>query len=322
MGLVDKVKRMTTKKILTYAFMFALFAFVFVLTWLPIIFDLEHLDIQKYLTNSLINVGIMISAIILGELFGEDRQKENVDGLYQIALARYNKALANLRSSGLYIYFAQFFIWEKAKELKEEKEGYLVDNNIDPLFAHYLVEYAEKEDIDKMLNSCVSKKDSNTGKEIKLKQIDSDEYEIIKVIFSPDFNLDTYEHTYYLSSFGDGESSSKLRRGKKLNKKLSHNKTFRRLFKISLSMFISFLFGMATISELSGNGMKEAVSNTITRMTALFGGLLSGFLTSVISVKILSEILDDKSDILETAMESYEKREFIPKTYEEIVDEK
>lgn len=320
--MIDMKKKFNPKKILSYALLLVLIVFIVVLTWVPLVFDIEHLDVNKWITNSLINVGIMICAIVLGEIFGEDRQKEKVDGLYQKALRQFNDLLAYLTDERkIIVYFSQFYIWYKARELKKKKEGYLVDHGFGQLVAHLIVEYIEKDDLDEMKKGVFIKVDEKTGKEIKFKRITDDQYDVLCDIFSIDFTIDSPSYTYYLSSFGDSSSVSTLEQAKKIEKKERLNKIFNRIFKILLSLFISFIWGMATVKDITAGGAEAAAANTMTRLLALIGGLLSGFFTSIVAVKLASQKLENKAQVLKFMEIHYDNKEFVPKSYEELVEE-
>ncbi len=315
-----RIEKLNTKKLLTWALMILMPVVILVLTWIPFFFDFLNIDWRKWLTTSLINIGISVASIIIGELTGEEKQREKVGGLFQNALKRFNVSIDELRHSELYQYFSQFFTWFKARELKQLKEDYLVDNGIDLLQAHYLIAYAELEDIENMRHGSFKKIDEKSGKEIRFRKITEEQYQIITNVYNPSFQLETYNCTYYLSASGDGTAKSVLSRAKTLNDKERKNKNFRRWFKISLYIFVSILFAAATIQELTGEGVREAALNSTFRLFTFLSGLLSGFMTAVVSVKLEAEMLDDKSDLHDIYRSSY-KKDFFPKTYEEIVDE-
>ena len=330
------MKKLNTKKLLSYVLLGVLLVFILVLTWIPIVFDIGNLNFNKWFTNTLISIGIMIAAIILGEIFGEDKQKEKVvykldkdgnpteviiGGLYQKALYEFNKKLKELVDTQIHIYFHQFYIWFKARELKQKKESYLVDNGFDQMAAHLIVRFIEKDDLEKMKAGVFTKVDEKTGKEIKFKKIHDDEYQVLLEIFSTDFQIDAPKYTYYLSAFGHSTSESILEQSTELEKREKINKTFHRVFKILLSVFISALLGMAAIQELTEGGVKEAAVNTISRMISLVGGLLSGYMTSIVAVKLAAQKLENKTQVLSFMTSYMEKGEFKPKTYEELVKE-
>ena len=226
-----------------------------------------------------------------------------------------------LSESQLIVYFSQFYIWYKAKELKNKKIAFLVQHGFDHQVAIRIVSFIEKGDLEEMLEKNVIKIDPKTKKEVKFRKVHKDEYEVLKEVFSTDFTLDSpKEYTYYLTAFNDNSSASVLEKPKLIEKKERSNKLFNRTFKIVLSLFISVLWGTATISETSG-GAKAVAANLIARLTALFGGALSGLLTSIITVKLESEKLEDKYTVLRDMKIHYEKGEFKPKTYDELVEE-
>ena len=330
------MKKLNTKKLLSYVLLGVLLTFILVLTWIPIVFDIGNLNFNKWFTNTLISIGIMIAAIILGEIFGEDKQKEKVvykldrdgnpteeivGGLYQKALYEFSKKIKELVDKEIHIYFHQFYIWFKARELKQKKESYLVDNGFDQMAAHLIVKFIEKDDLEKMKEGVFTKIDEKTGKEIKFKKIHDDEYQVLLEIFSTDFQIDAPKYTYYLSAFGHSTSESILEQSTEIEKREKINKTFHRVFKILLSVFISALLGMAAIQELTEGGAKEAAVNTISRMISLVGGLLSGYMTSIVAVKLAAQKLENKTQVLSFMTSYMEKGEFKPKSYEELVEE-
>lgn len=314
-------KKLTAKKVLVFSIYILLFVLVVFLTAVPVVFDLEHLDVQKWITNSLINSGIMVISIVLGEITGTDKMKEKVGGLYQEALKKFNDTVQELTTEQLIVYFSQFYIWYKARELKNKKIAYLVQHGFDHQVAIRIVSFVEKGDLEAMLVENVVKTDPKTKKPVKFRKIHEDEYEVLKEIFSTEFTLDSpKEYTYYLTAFDDNSSASVLEKPKILEKKERSNKLFNRTFKIILSLFVSVLWGTATISETDA-GAKAVIANLIARLTALIGGALSGFLTAVITVRLESEKLKDKYHVLRDMKIYYERKEFVPKTYDELVEE-
>lgn len=313
-------KKLNLKKILAYALLGALVIFIAFLSWIPLDFNIQNLNVEKWISNSLICMGIMVCSIILGEILCEDKLKQLVNGLYQIALKAYNDIKKRLQDTGIIVFFSQWYIDFKAKELLRKKEGYLVDHGFDQQCAHLIVRYIERDDIEEMCKGVYIKK-LNNGKEIKFKRIHEDEYEVLKEIFSTDFIIDAPKYTYYLSAFGDSSSQSVLEDSKRIEKKERMNKTFNRVFKITLSLFVSFIWGLATVKDIMEGGAKEAVANTLSRFIALFGGLLSGVLTSVVAVKLASQKLDNKTQVLSFMEIDYNTKAFVPKTYDELIEE-
>lgn len=310
------------KLVISVVLLAALLVFIFVLSWIPLDFDLDHLNLSDWVSNSLVNMGIMICAIILGEIFCDDKLKEKAKGLYQIALKAFNDTLKRLtEESQIIVYFSQWYICFKARELMRKKESYLVDNGFDQQAAHLIVRYIEREDLEHMRVGMFTKLDKITGKEIRFKKIYDDEYEVLQDIFTTDFQIEAPNYTYYLSAFNDSSSSSALEQARKLERKDRLNKTFNRVFKIALSLAISFIWGMAFVNELKKGGTQEAIVRTVFRFISLIGGLLGGILTSVVSVKIAAQKLENKTQVLTFFEIDYNKKEFTPKSYEEMIEE-
>ena len=78
---------------------------------------------------------------------------------------------------------------------------------------------------------------------------------------------------------------------------------------------------MATVQDITEGGAKEAVVNTTTRTFALISGLLSGFLTSIVAIKLASQKIDNKTQVLKFMEIHYDNKEFVPKSYDELVEE-
>ena len=68
---------------------------------------------------------------------------------------------------------------------------------------------------------------------------------------------------------------------------------------------------------MSGNNA-QAWLNLTARLTAFVTSFCSGWATSVIDVKIRAQVLENKTEILRGFQSCIDKKEFTPKTYEEL----
>ena len=286
-------------------------------------FDFYNFNWFEWLANSSILVGIMIFGILMGGSTGTDIQQERTNGRYQNACQKYDE-ISNIIEP-IKIYFSQFWLWYKEQKLIEKKIDYLIDNQFDSRVAKAIIKNIEKEDlvIDKLLyNNSKPLEKIYIKNGFKIKKVDVDQLEIIKKTFT--FTLDTYGDSYYLSLFDDTESKvNDAEKGKKINEKIARDKRRNFGLKITSSLIISIVWGALTIYELTG-GSDEAVRkawlNLISRVSALITSYLSGYSTSVINVRDKASAIENKVDILKTFKSSYDKKFFVPETYEQMVE--
>ena len=286
-------------------------------------FDFANFKWGEWLANSSVLVGIMIFGIIIGNSTGTDIQQDKIGGLYQKNSLDYIDALKEIEP--IKIYFSQFWLWYKERKLIEKKIDYLIENQFDGRVAKIIGKNNEKEDIviDKLLYNIEKPNEKIYVKnDIKIKKLNQEQIEIVKKCF--EFTLDTYGDSYYLSLYDDGnEKVNEAEIGKKINKKIMKDKRNAFILKITSSLIVSIAWGALTIYELAsgdGEAQKRAWMNLLSRVSALFTSYLSGFSTSVVNVRDKARAIENKTDILKYFKCAYDKKEFIPETYEEMIE--
>ena len=286
-------------------------------------FDFANFKWGDWLANSAVLVGIMIFGIVIGNSTGTDIQQDKVGGLFQNNSLAYNEILKQIEP--IKIYFSQFWLWYKERKLIEKKIDYLIENQFDGRVAKIIVKNIEKEDlvIDKLLYNIANPNEKIYVKNnIKIKKLNQEQIEIVRKCF--DFTLDTYGDSYYLSLYDDGhEKVNEAEIGKKINEKIMKDKRNAFILKISSSLIVSIAWGALTIYELTSGdseAQKRAWMNLLSRVSALFTSYLSGFSTSVVNVRDKARAIENKTDILKYFKCAYDKKEFIPETYEEMIE--
>lgn len=312
-------KNITAKKLIKASTLIMGLVLIIFMTVSNIIFEPDKLDFFKWFTNSLISVGIMVFGLLMGESIGHDRQSENAKGLYQRNLKSYNAF--RLTIDNIEIYFSQFYLWFKEKELIKKKIDWLINNSFDGQWAKMLVLHAKKQDmaIGKLIKGDEEEKIYITSDNIKLKKISQEQVEIVSKIF--DIKLNTPEYSYFLTAFDSKANGGVLEQGTTLRKQIKSDKRFNRALKIVSALFISLILGMATVSDFTDENAKaQAWFNLISRLTALLTSLLSGWSSSVLTVKTEAELIENKQRVLKYFKQSYDNGEFKPLTYEEEVE--
>ena len=319
----EKLSSLDLKRIIKASTLLVGLVLVVFISFFNATFDFENFNWFEWLANSSILVGIMIFGILMGGSTGTDIQQDKVGGRFQIACSEYDEITKIIEP--IRIYFSQFWLYYKEQKLVEKKIDYLIDNQFDGRTAKAIVKNIEKEDlvIDKLLYNIANPTEKIYVKNgVKIRKVDIEQLEVIKKIFT--FKLDTYGESYYLSLFDDTESKvNDAEKGKKINEKIARDKRRNFGLKITSSLIISIVWGALTIYELTTGGdeaVKKAWLNLISRVSALVTSYLSGYSTSVINIRDKASAIENKVDILKSFQQSYEKKLFIPETYEEMIE--
>lgn len=324
-------KGITTKKLIKgFAVGFGFILIIF-MTFFDAIIDPKKLQLSTWLTNSLTVLAIMVFGIIMGESVGQDAQQEKVGGMYQNACNEYVAIRESIRA--IDTFFTQWWLKHKERRLKEKKIDYLVSNQFDTMVANAIVSKIEKSDlvVGKLIFDetkpfeKIYVKEDDKGRTTKFKKLDQEQAVIVKHIFS--ITLDTFESDYYLSLFDEELSTNDAEKGKKISRRITKTKVIKKATKIISSLAISAVWGMLTIREfISGEGgdadaqRKAAWLNLLSRMTSLITSFASGYSTSVINVKLQSRAIQNKTDILTLYKNEYERKIFVPETYEQMIE--
>ena len=315
----SKKKKINPKKAM-YAFNILFIALLIaIMTFANLIIDLQHMDWWAWLTRTLILVGILIPSIILGELMSSDRQKENPDGLYQNSLRRLKEDLLAIKE--IKIYFSQFFFWFKERENIRVRKDFLMSNEFDGLEASYIVQYVRKEDIPSLLEHPI-KKTTRDGKEIIIRQLNEEKAKVVEEMLKGKLDIQERSYAYYLTSSDDDTTSkSILQEGYRINRQRSKGTMRDRILKVVSFIIFSAIWAMVAVDSASDMSGTQTWLNLVSRLSAMAGGLTSGWLTSITSTKLLARELDTKSEVLETFKTDYDKGIFVPKSYEELAEE-
>ena len=312
-------KNITAKKLIKATTLIMGLVLIVFMTVSNIVFEPDKLNFFTWFTNSLISTGIMVFGLLMGESVGHDRQSENPKGLYQRNLKSYNAFRQTI--DNIELYFSQFFLWFKEKELIKKKIDWLVNNSFDGQWAKMLVLHAKKQDmvIGKLIKGDEQEKVYITDEGFKLKKIANDQVEIVKKIF--DIKLNTPEYSYFLTAFDSKSNGGVLEQGTSLKKQIKSDKRFNRALKIVSALFISLVWGMATVSDFTDdNARTQAWFNLMSRLTALSTSLVSGWSSSILTVKTEAEMIENKQRVLKYFKQTYESGEFKVLTYEEEVE--
>ena len=278
----------------------------------------DKFNFLEWLGNTLILFGIMVFGLLMGESMGEDKQKEKVGGLYQEKLTEYNLKRAEIEPN--LCYFNQFFDIFSPKELYRKKFEYLTNHGVGTNKAERIIKYCTIDDFVALKEHVIDVTDEN-GNTIQIRKLLPDEVEPVYKVLKGDIKLQAQGPAYFLSAFATKTTKSILEMGGYLEEQIKENKKWNRVIKIVSSLVISLVWALFTVKEFMDGNDAQAWINLITRVTALITSLLSGWLSSVITVKLLAEILEYKKLVLVEFITSIEHKLFIPKTEDELAKE-
>lgn len=316
-SVLDKIKKVNFKQVLKSFTLIWGLVLIIVMTITNVGIKQEF-DFFQWLTNSLILFGIMVFGLLMGESIGDDRQREKVGGLYQKSLSEYNEMRKMVDDK--VIYFNQFFAWFLTNELRNKKINYLVAHNIEMRKAELIVDYVNNDNYAESLDHAIKIIDNNNNERI-IRKISEQEKEFVDMVIKGKITIETNSPNYYLSAFARSTQRTILETGKQLDRDIKYNKKSNRTIKIVFSLTVSLLMSVLTVNEMMSGEDAQAWANLISRITALFTSLFSGWLSSVIDVKLKALKILNKKDILSIFNNSIKEKVFVPKTEQELAQE-
>lgn len=305
--LTERLKKVNAKKAIR-AFTLGFFVILIVLASVASWGFNDEFVLEVWIANSLLLTGIAIVGILTGESSGADRQTEMPNGLFQRNLKEYEDNISIIEN--IRVYFAQFLIWYEKRELRNKQIRYL-QNTGKINKAELVIDYIKREDLIELALHPIKKEKAN-GEAIYIDQMNQEQIESIKYVFDGKIVMNTSNANYYLDAFEDSDCESDLEQGKKIDHDRKRNKMFNRIFKIVTALFVSLIWALMTAKEFMSGDNLTAWINLVSRIAALLTGILSGWMTSVTDVKLLSAKLKNKTKILKAFKSSFDNQVFIP----------
>lgn len=310
--LKNKLKNQDLKTLIKTLTLFFGLLLIILMTVAHVVLDPNKLDFNSWLSKTVLMIGISIFGIIMGELIGADKQMADINGLYQTSLREYKKIHSTIKPISLY--FNEFLLWFTKKELYNAKVTYLLDNGLTE--ADDILQYVTLDDLEEL-----EKHPIKYGDDVIIRQKTKEQIKHIQVVLSGKINIKAKPASYYLNAYHNISSYSQLSIGAHIENKEIFNKLFGRTFKIVSSVFISAILAMVTVQDFMNGGDVSAWVDLATRITTLCTCFFSGWLTACIDVKLKAQLVQHKTEILETFSKSYETKEFVPTNYKDLARE-
>lgn len=312
------LKQINSKQaIKTFTFVIGLLL-VIITTILDVGINKERFSWSKWLSRTMILVGIMVYGLLMGESIGGDKQKENPEGLYQINLNEYELYIKSIEP--IVIYFSQFYYKFVQRQIRSKKIDFLKNNGILYDYCECIVDVVKTKDLwqlQKEEGLVVKYK----GEDFFIEQQTKEQIEAIKFVVEGNVNIEEPKYNYYLSAFETNKNKYETEEPEELDKQIKVNKIANRSLKIVSSLVISIFWSMLTVNEFMGGGdpsaKAQAWSNLVSRITALFTSFISGWGSSVIDTRLRAKKLKGKTNMLIKFKSAYDTGDFIPMSLQE-----
>lgn len=263
---------------------------------------------NSWIVRTLILVAISTFGIIMGEQIGIDTLLQKEGGKYQTSLTEYHDERVKVFNK--LEFFADWFIWFKAEELRRKQEGFLISEGMNDDY-HLIIQNLM--DIDCKAIS----QHSIEVNGVKILRKTERQAEAIKFVQNGNITIEAYESGYYVSKDQTVGNATQVERGRLLDKMEEKDKWFSRTYKIVSVIVTSTLWAMVTASDFMDGTDVQAWMNLCSRVFALFGAFSSGWVTASRVKDIRVAKINDKVDVLMTFDKDLSSGKFKPMTYEE-----
>lgn len=314
-GLTKKIKQVVLAKSLIKAGTMAIGVIAIILMTFANVGPTDHFDFAEWMTDALIMVGIIIFGMAMGESTGKDFTRDNEFGLYRKNVGLYQEIRKTIRDDGSDAYFAQFFAFYKEKEYRDKVIETLDETIADRSLCEMIADGITADDLDKIGNKVYINGD------IKIRKLSDKEYQAVKDVIANGVPYHTPKNTYYLTVFGESDTTSMLEQRFAISKEIRVNTWFTRGWRIAFALAVSFLMAFLTVKDFTEAGKTEAWMNLVFRLFSLVSGFASGFGSGSMDTKLRAELIQNKYEVLSLFTTYLNNGIFKPKTYDEIIQE-
>ena len=312
---------------------------IIIASWVwNLIFDPSQFNVTKWLNRTIFNNAISLAMMVVGFVAVHESLKAKEDGKYQKRIGAFLDVVKEIYESVLIVYFDQFINWYSVKQLRNKKIRHLTSQGMARIDAELVVDYASLDEIETLTG--LVKGQQPTGKKGKdiLKTVrdeDGNEKEVlvpafedvyaayVEEVLSGKIKINVETPAYYLSIDKNKEGNlESLEQPQAVEKE--RVKAVRRSFisKIIIGVGYLTLMALLVVDYNSDMTSSEAVWEFIFRIASATAGLIGGAFSAVLSINVFIKYIGKKKNVLKEYKQNYEYKEFVPKTRDEIVEEK
>lgn len=283
------------------------FAVVIILSIGQFALDFEHINWQKWASNTILLTSIQIVFMVLGE-GSRDIIRQNPSGLYNRRLGEYRAeriAVSNYTNS-----FAEYHLVHRDKVLKEKIISRLQNEGV--IQAREIFENLTEAQILTLTNTPIEK----NGIEFPA-FMDKGEHakKIIDIIRNTRIGLTT--PIYYLTEDAGNECMTDQDVPEILEKKKKYIRRSGRFVKIVMGTSLSIVWAAFTVQDFMDGSDLQAWYNLITRIFSGISGLINGFMIAFGVNGIECRELNEKTMFIHNFKIEYEQHIFVPTTLHE-----
>ena len=349
-----KDKRKNTDFILKITFVVLGVVVVFlaiIASWLwNLFFDPSNFDLAKWANRAIFNTSVSLIMMVLGFIAINESLKARENGKYNLRVEAFNDLVNQLFSNNTIVYFDQFLIWYSSKQLRDKKIKYLTRHGISVMDAQILVDNATLDDIPtltglhqtevekkiiffkfkkKSITKPIGKKGEDIirkdkdGRDILISAVNDTLAPYLEEVLNGTIYVDVEDSSYYTTIDRNKDSNlTSLERAQHTEK--DRVKSLRTSFvsKGLMGIIYATLLALLVVDLNKGAGEAEAIWNLLARICAATLGFITGGFAGITNVTYLYKEMGDKMKVDMEYKKYLDTKEFIPKTYDQILKEK
>ena len=349
-----KFKRKNPDYILKITFVILGVTVVFlaiIASWLwNLFFDPANFDLAKWANKAIFNTSVSLIMMSLGFIAINESLKARESGKYNLRVEAFNELVNQLFVTNTIVYFDQFLIWYSSKQLRDKKIKYLTRHGISVMDAQVLVDNATLDDIPtltglhqtevekkiiffkfkkKSITKPIGKKGEDIirkdkdGRDILISAVNDTLAPYLEEVLNGTIYVDVEDSSYYITIDKNRDSNlTSLERAQHTEK--DRVKSLRTSFisKGLMGIIYATLLALLVVDLNQGAGEAEAIWNLLARICAATFGFVTGGFAGITNVNYLYKEMGDKMKVDMEYKKYLDTKEFVPKTYDQILKEK
>ncbi len=311
---------------------------IIVASWLwNLIFDPSRFDLNKWLNRTIFNSALSLATMVLGYVAFYESLKNKENGKYQNRLSSFLEKVKGVYESELILYFDQFLVWYSEKQLRNKKIKHLTNRGMNRIEAEIIVDYASVSDIPTLTGlakgqtptggkgeDIIKKVEGENGeiKEVLIKAFEDQYAYYVEEVLGGKIILDVETPAYYLSVEKNRENnleSLEQAQAAERDKYKSIKTSF--ISKTVIGVIYLTLAAMLFVDQNSDMTSSEAIWEFILRILSATIGFVGGGFVAILAISFTIKVLGKKKNVLVEYKANYEKKEFVPKTREQLQNE-
>lgn len=299
-------KQLNKKIILGVAALLSVIACIAVSSFVPFNFSLEYITSNKFITNELIIVAIVITTMVSTIFIGQASNAQNEKS--KLAKARVNFFHTVSQITDL----NKFFQWIKQvlqpSDIKSIYERKMREAGIEDFSVVDLEVY----EIDQLLNR------PQKFKEKYYKGLSHEQIKLIKKIKNGGYKITLVDPTYYITAKNLGGNKTISERSSSESLKKGSYLSFSIISKVVMTIFVGVIFGSLVKDTITGQDIEESLLTFASRIMSMISSAFMGYIVGCQINDIDAEYIEMRSIVHN---EFLQDNGFVAKSTEELAKE-